>query len=270
MRIKLIALFAIVSTVAAFAPPAAIAAPQILGLVATAEPVPLSCAGGICSAEISAVCLQEHRPAPDAGTAYRPAQGAALTLVVESEDGVQRELPVAGLVKMKSLRIFTSLSVSLPEHIVRSLGSGIVQASLSVGPLASALPAAVAGDKHPLSNREISDTTGPLRTIAEMAIGRDVANLAATRVLNHMINRLPVDRPADGQRIPSLRNQTLPNQSAAENPAAAKLVDRALETCAEKLRVEATPHLRACIANQHDNLITNTTQAVWRSLRPGG
>ena len=56
------------------------AAPQILGLVATTAPTPLTCSDGMCSAQFSAFCLQQHRISPTAGTAYRPAKGTALTL----------------------------------------------------------------------------------------------------------------------------------------------------------------------------------------------
>ncbi|MDP6174084.1 MAG: hypothetical protein QGF09_07970, partial [Rhodospirillales bacterium] len=49
---------------------------QILGLAATADPVPLQCAGTNCTAELSAFCLQEEKPVSGKGTAYRlgPAQ----------------------------------------------------------------------------------------------------------------------------------------------------------------------------------------------------
>ena len=269
MRAKFISLFAFaVSVVAAF-PLAGFAAPQILGLVATATPLPLSCVEGVCSVEISGVCLQEHRPAPEAGTAYRAAQGSELTLVLQHRNGDKRTMAVTQLVEIRSLRLFNSVSVSLPEHVLKELSGDVVQASLSVGPLTSVLPVAEAGDQPPLSEKEIRDYTGPLRSIAEDAIGRDNANLTATRILNHMVNRLPADTSAGAERIATLRDQTMSNESAAKMPAVARLVDRALDTCREKLRVETTPHLRSCIANQHDILNSNTIQDVWRRLRPG-
>ncbi len=36
----------------------AFAAPQILAVLATAEPVPLTCVKGVCKAEFSTMCLQ--------------------------------------------------------------------------------------------------------------------------------------------------------------------------------------------------------------------
>ncbi len=269
MHTKLISMFAFILSVVAAFPFAGNAAPQILGLVATATPLPLRCVEGVCSVEISGVCLQEHRPAPAAGTAYRVAEGSELTLVVQNRDGVKRTMAVTELVEIRSLRLFNSVSVSLPEHVIQELSGDVVQASLSIGPLTSVLPVAEAGDETPLSEKEIRDYTGPLRSIAEDAIGRDNANLTATRILNHMVNRLPADTSVGAERMATLRDQTMSEETATEMPAVARLVNRALDACREKLRVEATPHLRSCIANQHDILNSNTTQDVWRSLRPG-
>ena len=80
MRIHVISLIAATLAIAAL-PAAGQAAPQILGLAATAAPLPLQCADGVCSVEVSGICLQKHRPAPDAGTAYRAVSGADITLM---------------------------------------------------------------------------------------------------------------------------------------------------------------------------------------------
>jgi len=272
MRPQRLSIFVLILSVAAVFPFAGRAAPQILGLVATATPLPMHCVDGVCSVEVSGVCLQEHRPAPLTGTAYRAAKGADLTLVVRDRDGVTRTLAVAELVDIRSLRLFNAVSVSLPHHVVQQLGGDGVQASLSVGPLTTVLPVATAGDATPLSEAEIRDYTGPLRAVAETAIGRDDANLTATRILNHMVNRLSAETSYGAEAIAAVRDQTMErigNKTAAEMPAVVRLVTRALDTCREKLRVERTPHLRACLSNQHDNLNSNTTQTVWRSLRPG-
>lgn len=262
MRAKNIPGFAFVLSVVAALPFAGQAAPQILGLVATLTPLPMSCDGEVCSVEVSGVCLQEHRPAPQAGTAYRVAQGSELTLVVPGLDGVRRTLPVADLVEIKSLRVFSSVAVSLPQSFVQKHGGDITRASLSVAPLTTLLPVPEAGDPAPLTAQEIREVTGPLRTVAERAIGHDTANLTATRVLNHMVNRLPADASVGATRIAGLRDQ-------ARGLEATGLVNRALDLCREKVRVAMSPHLRACLANQHDILNSNTTRIVWRSLRPG-
>ncbi|MBT3885801.1 MAG: hypothetical protein HOO19_11025 [Rhodospirillaceae bacterium] len=242
----------------AFAP--AHAAPQILGLVAAAQPIPLTCEGGVCRAEVSAVCLQQHRKSPEPGTAYLPAQGTEIALT-----GAGKSVSVAGLVKMTSVRGFTSVSVSLAQATVRALGLRPGQVHLSVGAMASALPVAVSGDANPLSEPEIARYIGPLRPAAEGAIRGDVT-LSASDILNQMINRLPHSAPVGASAIAPARAAS----SAARSAVTRRLLSRALDECRYQLRTERTPGLRSCLGNQHDILISGTTQKVWKSLRPGG
>src|SRR5687768_9398109 len=69
-----------------FAAPAA-AAPQALGVMASADPVPLVCAGSECRAEVTAFCLQESRPVPPEGTDYRAIGTAPMRIVLQRADG---------------------------------------------------------------------------------------------------------------------------------------------------------------------------------------
>jgi hypothetical protein len=244
MNFKSTALLAALPIFLAIAP--AHAAPQILGLVASAQPIPLTCEAGICRAEVSAVCLQQHRKSPAPGTAYLPAQGTEIALTGAGGKSV----PVQGLVKMTSVRGFTSVSVSMAEATV------------------SALPVAVPGDNNPLSEIEIARYTGPLRPSAEGAIRGD-GTLPASDILNQMINRLPHSRPVGAAEIsPALADVTGPN--GLRSSETKRLLTRALDECRDQLRTERTPGLRSCLGNQHDILISDTTQKVWKALRPGG
>ncbi len=270
MRLNLIALFNLIWFVVAAFPFVGHAAPQIVALIATETPLPLNCSAGVCTVEVSGACLQEHRKAPTTGTAYRAAKGAGLTLVVESRSGETRTMAVEELVEIRSLRLFNSMSITLPQQLVNNLGEDIVSASLSVAPMTSLLPVAEAGDPDPLTEKEIRETTGRLRATAENAIGHDKANVKATRILSHFVNSLPADNSVGAEGLADLYNQEIVRKTATEVPAAEKLVTRALESCRKKLRVEHTPHLRACLSSEHDILNSNTTQDVWRSLRPSG
>lgn len=269
MRPNFITSFAVFTFALAIWPSSGNAAPQILGLVATATPVPLTCSDGVCKAEISAVCLQEDRAAPTTGTKYQATKNSEFTLVMTNSEGRQKSMPVSEFVEIRSLRIYTSVAVSLPQEIVRNFSGKYFQASLIVGPLASAVPVADPNDNNPLSEQEISAYTGPLRHLAENAIHRDKTNTHATGILNQMINRLPSDESGGTERIASLRKQTMNGKMAKESPGATNVVTGVLDTCREKLRVEMEPHLRSCLSHQHDILNTKTTQDVWKSLRPG-
>ena len=261
MKLKSIVLLAALPIFFAFSPTHA--APQILGLVASAKPIPLKCEAGVCRAEVSAVCLQKHRKSPEPGTAYLPAEGTEIGLT-----GSGKSVPVAGLVKMTSVRSFTSVSVSLPEAMVRALGLEPGKVHLRIGAMASAVPVPVAGDVNPLGAAEIARYTGPLRPAAEGAIKGD-KTLTASDILNQMINRLPFSRPVGAAEIsPALAGATGTDGIAGVQTK--RLLAAALEECRNQIRTERTPGLRACLGNQHDILISGTTQKVWKALQPGG
>jgi hypothetical protein len=264
MRIHVISLIAATLAIAAL-PAAGQAAPQILGLAATAAPLPLQCADGVCSVEVSGICLQKHRPAPDAGTAYRAVSGADITLMPRQGKG--QSVAVASKVEIVSLRTFSAVSVRLPESLVRDLVGNPADASLSIGPLVSALPVSVQGDPDPLSDAEIQIVTGPLRAVAARAANRDSVNRLATQSLIGMVNRLPDEKPAGATQIAAMRD--LADTALRGSPAAAQLVGQVLDRCRVKLRYQIFPHLRACLGNQHDLLNAVTTQSVWRALRTG-
>ena len=250
--------------VTALSPAPAQAAPQILGLIASSEPVPMTCMDGRCTAELSSVCLQERRPTPPTGTVYRPAKGTHITLSVTRPNGVEARQQVEAALHFISLRQYTAVKVSLPEAKVRQLGPGA--ASLSVAPMASLIPVAIKDDPKPLSAGEIASYTGPLRAEAESAFKRDGARLDATRILNQMVNRLPEGSSAGIEKVGSLWKQTVSSDVAAKTQ---KYLERAVENCRETLRVGMLPNLRSCLSYQHDYLSGENTTNAWRAMNPG-
>ena len=263
MRFRPISVFAAVPLMA-FALSPAQAAPQILGLIASAAPIPMTCTGGTCTAELSSVCLQQHRPTPPTGTVYRPAQGTQITLTVTRADGAVRRLPIAAALDFVSLRQFSAVRISLPEATVRRLGSGA--AAVSVGRMASLIPVAVAGDPDPLSAAEIARYTGPLRAAAEQAFARDSARVDATRILNRMVNRLPERSTAGIEAMPALWRQAVGATVPAETQ---KFLTRAVDDCRETLRTGVMADLRSCLSYQHDYLSGENTTNGWQAMNPG-
>jgi hypothetical protein len=265
MRFKLLAIFAILPLVAIALPPApAQAAPQILGLIASNEPVPMTCVGGTCTAELSSVCLQQHRATPPTGTVYRPAKGTQITLTVTGPDGVNHRLRVEAVLSFTSLRQFSAVKVSLPEATVRRLGNGA--AKISVGPMASVIPVAIKGDPKPLSAGEIARYIGPLRTLAERAFERDSDHVNATRILNQMVNRLPEDSNAGIEKVAGLWQQTVGKDVTAETQ---KYLKHAVKDCRETLRTGVRSDLRSCLGYHHDYLSGENTTNGWQAMNPG-
>lgn len=265
MNFKSIAVLAASTLVAvALAPVPTLAAPQILGLIASAAPIPMTCANGVCTAELSSVCLQQHRPTPPTGTVYRPAKRTRITLVVTRPDGVSHRLSVAAALTFRSLRQFSAVKVSLPEATVRRLGDGV--ATISVSPMASVIPVSIAGDPNPLSAAEIARYTGPLRALAERAFERDSDHVNATRILNQMVNRLPERSNFGIEEMGSLWRQTVGKGVTDETQ---KFLKRAAENCRETLHTGVMSDLRSCLSYHHDYLSGENTTNGWQAMNPG-
>ncbi|MDD9903619.1 MAG: hypothetical protein OXT06_08645 [Rhodospirillaceae bacterium] len=264
MRKQVLSLIAAIGAIAAL-PAASQAAPQILGLIATATPLPLQCADGVCSVEVSGICLQENRPAPETGTAYKAVPGAAITLASRHDKG--QSVAVADQVEIVSLRSFSAVSVRMPEPLVRDLVGDPADATLSIGQLVSALPVAVQGDPDPLTDAEIKMVTGPLRPVAARAAKSNTVNRHTTQTLIGMVNRLPADRTTTATQMTAMRD--LADATLGQSPETAQRIAYALDRCAVKVRYQMYPHLRACLGNQHDLYNAVTTQSVWKALQPG-
>ena len=263
MRFKALAFIAALLLTAIVLSPVQ-AAPQILGLMATSAPVPMTCGGGICTAELSAVCLQEHRPTPPTGTAYRPAKSTEIILAVSGPNGVDRQRRIEAALSFTSLRQYTAVKVSLPEEAVRRLGAGT--AKLTVAPMASIIPVALDNDPDPLSASEIARYIGPLRVAAERAFQRDSDRVNATDILNRMVNRLPDHSDAGIEMMGSLWQQTIGKDITA---GAQAFMKRAVENCRETLRIGVQPDLRSCLSYEHDYLAGENTNIGWQAMKPG-
>jgi len=265
MRFKALALLSAFALTCIDLPPTpAWAAPQILGLIASVTPVPMTCVDGTCTAELSSVCLQQHRSTPSTGTVYRPAKSTQIYLTVTGPDGVQRQQPVETELSFVSLRQFSAVKVSLSEARVRQLGDGV--ARISVGPMASLIPVAVRGDLDPLSAGEIASYTGPLRVLAERAFERDGDRVNATRILNRMVNRLPSKSDAGIEKVTTLWAQTV-GENVTDGTQ--KFLTQAVNDCRETLRTGVMANLRSCLSYHHDYLSGENTTNGWQAMNPG-
>jgi hypothetical protein len=264
MRCKILAFFLAAFPLIVISQLPAQAAPQILGLIASAEPVPMTCADGTCTAQLSSVCLQQHRPTPFTGTVYRPAKATKIILTVTEPNGVSHRLRVEAALGFASLRQFSAVKVSLPESTVRRLGDG--KAMLTVGPMASLIPVAVEGDMNPLTAGETARYTGPLRALAERAFERDGARVSATRILNQMVNRLTEQSRAGIEEVGSLWQKTVGKNVTADTQ---KFLKHAVKDCHETLRTGVMSDLRSCLSYHHDYLSGENTNNAWQAMNPG-
>ena len=242
----------------------AVAAPQILALVASkGAATPMVCVDGKCRAELTSFCLQQSRPTPAAGTVYYAITPSDLILIVEGADGITRHMPAGDLLTLTAARGNTSVYASLDTTRVARLGA--VKLSIIVGERASLLPAPKPGDIEPQTDQDVAIATAALRMLGARLVDDGDGRIEAARATNLLVNSLPVSGqtassgPPDGAwskvtawRAPAGSGQLWANQR--------------IERCAAK--TWGAP-MRYCLRNWHDFLMRELNYDYWRAVRAG-
>lgn len=237
-------------------PGLASAAPQIMGLVATAEPTPMQCAGEQCTALLSAFCLQEKRLPPDFDSAYRPAGPGQVILVATMASGAISRFEAEGLMEFRTRYGYTAIEARLPlQHFP---GGAPVSLALEVKPRAVLLPVPVPGDPDPLSGDEIAVATGPWRLAAENVMEGEAERADGARTAMRLVNALPMTGDiAAGER------ETLWRRVAGNSPSLAR---RTFDACVRAVDQAVGYPLRKCLEERHERLQVENTREFWRSL----
>ena len=240
----------------------ALAAPQILGLIASAEPVPLECWGRECAAEFTAFCLEQHRRSPTRGRAYYPADPASLTVEGVRGDGSVVALDLGGRLAVTTVRSHTAVRISVPSSVLRE--AGLAEVRVAVGPLATLVPVPVAGDPKPHSETDIALAAGPLRRAAAASVDRAGVTLAAVRLTSRLINALPPrGRASDRQRAAVWEGAV----GTTAGPGRA-LASEGFERCYRTTRASLMS-LRQCLGSWHDSLIGELNTSYWKAIETG-
>ena len=241
----------------------ALAAPQILAVLATDTGVPFTCRNGLCRAELSTYCLQRERPAPNAGTVYHPAVSDDFTLSVKTASGKTRNLPAAKHVAFVEARGFMAITAVIEERQLKRLGS--LNAVLRIGEQASMLPEAIPDDPNPLSAKEIAYATKSLRQHAKGIVDDQPGAMAArllTRVMNTMPNEGQINPGDDGQLWRDAIGEEIPNLKGLA-PAR-----NAYDRCFRGSQARAYGGVRRCLEFRHDEFIRSLNVDYWES-QPG-
>ncbi len=241
---------------AGFAAPA-LAAPQILGLVASGEPVPMQCADGTCTALLSAFCLQKGRLPPDFETVYRPARAGDVTLTVTTADGRQQRFDAADLVRFHSRYGYTAIRADLA---FAALGiAAPASLAIEIAPRTTILPVARPGDADPLTAEEIALAAGPARLAAETVLEGDSEPARTARTTARLINALPLR----GDVAAGARNELWARVAGPDAPLRAH---RMFDACGRTVDQSLGYPLRKCLEERHERLQIENTHAFWETL----
>ena len=230
---------------------AAFAAPQILGVVAADEAVPMQCGDGICTALLSAFCLQNSRLPPEYDTAYAPIGPGSVTILVTAASGRTERLDASGLVEFRTRDGFTTLEARLDLRRLRHPSP--IWLALEIGPLAAALPVPLPGDTDPLTVEEISLAAGPLREASEAIFEGKGDTARAARLTARLINRLP----RDGDIESGLREQLWDRVADSDAPPLARA---AFDACIRTVDESVGYTLRECLQDRHRALQIDNTR----------
>ena len=240
--------------------------PQILGVVASTEPLPMTCDGGTCAVELSAFCLERDRSTPQDGTPYRALDVGKLTLVVTAADGAERRVAAEPYVRIASARGYTAVTVSLPEAVARELGA--VKLALAVGEQLALAPAA--DDRQPRSKEDIAAARAARSAIAGDTAERGIPEAVAARILNRLVNTVPRERLVDETSAGALWLQAAGRPLRIEDlPPGFGEAALFFEYCRSSAESLGASTLRRCLAMSHDALMSGVNSEYWRILGTG-
>ncbi|WP_169544993.1 hypothetical protein [Sneathiella aquimaris] len=263
--LRLIALISILSGAAFMATPA-YGAPQILAVASTDIPVPLYCEKGECTAELTAICLQEHRASPQIGTHYYFHDSAPIQLSATTPSG--ENVDISSLpYSMKTARGHTSIRVSILQKDVKSLAPTALH--VSVPERATAIPVPIKNDRKPQTDTDILIAVQSLRLLAGHLVDNDTDRADAARLVNLTLNRLPIrGRAQASQRVAAKDAFQAIITTAGYSKQATHLAQKALKQCDYETKVGFWS-LRQCLGSSHDQLIGKLNTKFWKSLNSG-
>jgi len=234
------------------------APPQVLGLVATLEPIELQCDRSVCSADLSTICLQQHRASPAKGKRYLIHDPDAMTAVGETVEGRRVALSIDERFTVRSLRGHSAIRISAPAHLLRSLG--VKRIALSVDRHVALVPEPVPGDPRPQTDADIQIASGPLLAMAGNVLAERKERIDAAQLTARMANSLPpLGRASDAARD-AVWDDAIGERTG--QGAAVEMVRDAYQRCHALTRAGSTS-LRNCLGSAHDIFMGRVNTEYW-------
>ena len=242
----------------------AMAAPQILGLVASAEPLPMRCENGLCATDASVFCLQKWRQSPAAGMRYSPAGGEGVQIIALGEDGKQVVVPDPKL-QIVALRGHSAVSIGVDvEWLYKRKYQSV---ALKIGQKVSLIPEAVADDPTPQTAKDVEVALGKLRDLGHKLVDTAGRNVHTAQLLAHVGGKLPrLGRAHDDRRNAAWENGV--SDLGGINPKILAKAKRKFDRCHD-VTFGGSTSLRQCLGAQHDILMGKLNARYWSASEYG-
>lgn len=238
------------------------AEPQILGLIASLEPVTLQCERGQCGAEFTSYCIEQNRKLPIQGTVYIIHDPATLIVEGVREDGQTIRFQAAGLLDIASARGRSAVRMSVPASFLKE--NLLASVRVTVGDQATLIPLANPNARTPHTEFDIALATGPLRAVAATIIDRGGERVDAARQTARLINALP----RQGRASEAQRDQVWGGVELASDLPGYTMVAAGFDRCYEVTR-SGLMSLRQCLGSLHDRLISKLNVDYWKAVETG-
>ena len=238
------------------------AEPQILGLIASLEPISLQCERGLCDAEFTSYCIEKQRKPPEMGTVYTIHD--PVTLIVEGvrADGAKVRYDAPRVIDITSARGRSAIRMSVPASFLKE--NGLVSIQVTVGERATLIPEADPNARWPHTEFDVAMATGSLRDVAAAIIDHGGERVDAALQTSKLINALPrAGRASETQRDAVW--QTVGLSPSAPGHA---LVETGFGLCYDVTR-SGIMSLRNCLGALHDRLISKLNVEYWKSVETG-
>lgn len=243
------------------------AAPQILAVMASLSPQPISCGNTVCTTSFTSYCLQRERDVPVTGQAYTPTHKNAFTLIIARKDGTEVKIPAMENVAFTSARGYSSVRVIIPRDVITKHGG--VSATIVAAAGASLAPEAIPGDENPISEAELAFATKSLREH-----GQDIVDATpdakAAQIVNRMAATIIPKMPATNESLDQLWHDVIDGLGTAR-PATADAILKArgiYEWCKGRSSYHSMGGIKSCLEFKHDDTIMKLNTDYWES-QPG-
>ena len=238
------------------------AEPQILGLIASLEPISLQCERGLCSAEFTSYCIEQHRRPPNLGTVYNIHDPETLLFEGVREDGETVRLVAPAQLDIASARGRSAIRMSVSAQFLKK--NGLVSVRVTVGERASLIPQADPNARRPHTEFDIAMATGPLRDVAASIIDSGGERVDAARQTSQLINALP----RTGRASEARRDGVWKTVALSPVVPGHALVESGFDLCYDVTR-SGMMSLRQCLGSLHDRLISKLNVDYWKAVDTG-
>ncbi len=248
-------------------PGTAQAAPQSLGLVATAQPVPMICDEGGCTAQLSSFCLQRERRPPGYRTPYHVAGDAGLWLHLTDADGGHRRVPAEGFARLVSSRGYAGIEANVSSADMAALGA--VAISVEVGNLVTLFPEPVPEDPNPITAAQEAFATGPARRLAADIFDSPGEFSDTINILDRAINSVTTSSRLSDQGRRDLWSRVAGGSLEAAVDRRTRGAAEVFSACLDELRQWRVLGLRDCLEERRDHLLIRANVRLWNGLAAG-